>query len=282
MIKSNVGYYSTYYFVPSFVRNIYGTNRYPNTGRESNLIFVRNDNTFYNQTVHVKEYTANYFSQSLLWEEKFIEMIASTVLTGYIFAYILNREPVIILPDKLVIRHRTSENVNHLLTLGVLVGNKSRFKIHDVRCTVSCFYVKKNKEPLLTNSEFQVFQEVHSIHNYFRFSFELEKFPRKILYDFIEKDPVCLELDAINVSIRGHSNLLGNTFMISKKYKLSDLVIDEHVPQITYSIKNPLSGKKILDIIRWDELNRIEEVCEKKRIKTIKEIKKIIDNKSKV
>lgn len=219
---------------------------------------------------------------AVLSVQKFIEMIASTVLTGYIFAYILNREPVIILPDKLVIRHRTSENVNHLLTLGVLIGNKSRFKIHDVRCTVSCFYVKKKKEPMLTNSEFQVFQEVHSIHNYFRFSFELEEFPRKILYDFIEKDPVCLELDAINVSIRGHSNLMGNTFLISKKYKLSDLVIDEHVPQITYSIKNPLSGKKMFDIIRWDELKRIEEVCEKKRVKTIKEIKRIIENKSNI
>lgn len=275
IIKSILLYLIFYFGISAIFCSLYYYN-------ELNSIFSFDEVLIYSLLGNLNEEIKKKGLLAVLSVQKFIEMIASTVLTGYIFAYILNREPVIILPDKLVIRHRTSENVNHLLTLGVLVGNKSRFKIHDVRCTVSCFYVKKNKEPLLTNSEFQVFQEVHSIHNYFRFSFELEKFPRKILYDFIEKDPVCLELDAINVSIRGHSNLLGNTFMISKKYKLSDLVIDEHVPQITYSIKNPLSGKKILDIIRWDELNRIEEVCEKKRIKTIKEIKKIIDNKSKV
>ena len=38
----------------------------------------------------------------ILSVQRFIEMICSTVLTGYIFAYILNREPQIILPDKLI------------------------------------------------------------------------------------------------------------------------------------------------------------------------------------
>ena len=166
----------------------------------------------------------------ILSVQRFIEMICSTVLTGYIFAYILNREPQIILPDKLIVRHRTSENVNHQLTLGVLVGNKSRFKVYDVRCIVHCFYLKNKKEPMLTNSEFEIVQEVHAIDNYFRFSFELEKFPRKILKDFITKDSTCLEIDSISVSVSGHSNILGNTFLISKKYKLTDLIIDEHVP----------------------------------------------------
>lgn len=208
--------------------------------------------------------------------QRFAETICLTVLTGYIFAYILNRESQIILPDKLVIRHRTSENVNHLLTLGILVGNKSRFKVHDVKCTVSCFYLKKKSEPLLTNSEFQIVQEVHTIDNYFRFSFELRKFPRKVLQDFVNKDTLCLEIDTISVSISGHSNILGNTFLISKKYKLTDLIIDEHVPQVKYSIKNPLTKKKIFEFIKWDELNRMEEVSEKKRVKTIDEIKDII------
>lgn len=211
----------------------------------------------------------------LLAVQKFFEMICLTVLTGYVFAYILNREPQIVLPDKLVIRHRTSENVNHLLTIGVLVGNKSRFKIHDVKCTVSCSYIKK-KAPLLTNSEFQIIQEIHAIDNYFRFSFELNKFPRKILRDFIEKDPFCLEYDTINVSISGHSNLLGNTFLISRKYKLTDLIIDEHVPQVKYSIQNPITKKKMFEFMRWDELQKIEEVSEKKRVKTVNEIRELV------
>ncbi len=70
---------------------------------------------------------------------------------------------------------------------------------------------------MLTNGEFEIVQEVHAIDNYFRFSFELGKFPRKILKDFITKDSTCLEIDSISVSVSGHSNILGNTFLISKK-----------------------------------------------------------------
>lgn len=83
MISSNVGYYSTYYFVPSFVNNIYGTNKYPNTGQDSNVIFVRNDNTYYNQSVHVKKYTVDYYSQSIIFEEKFVEMIKNLNFENY-------------------------------------------------------------------------------------------------------------------------------------------------------------------------------------------------------
>ena len=159
------------------------------------------------------------------------------------------------------------------------VGNKSRFKIYDIRCTVSCFYVKKKVDPVLTNGEFELVQEIHALDNFFRFSFELEKFPKKILQDFVRKDPVCLEMDTIRVSVSGHSNLLGNTFLISKKYKLTDLVIDEHVPKIKYYARNPFTQKNILKCIKWRELNYIEEGSEKKRVKTIEEIKNIIKNK---
>lgn len=55
-------------------------------------------------------------------------------------------------------------------------------------------------------------QSIHSIDNYFRFSFDLKKFPRKILHDFIKKDPACLDLDTISIAISGNSNFLVNTF----------------------------------------------------------------------
>lgn len=41
------------------------------------------------------------------------------------------------------------------------------------------FLFKNKKEPMLTNSEFEIVQEVHAIDNYFRFSFELENFHEK-------------------------------------------------------------------------------------------------------
>lgn len=211
----------------------------------------------------------------LLSAQQFVEMLCTTVLTGYIFAYILNREPKILLPDKLIIRHRTSENVEKLLTLGVMVGNKNRFKIHDVRCTVSCCYLKSSTDSRLTNSDFQITEEVYSIDNFYRFSFPLKRFPRKILQDFLNKDPRCLEIDTIRVSVSGHSNMIGNAFLVSKKYKLSDLVIDEHMPDAKNAIKNPITKKKMFEFIRWDELFRIEEVGEDERQKTIDEIRQI-------
>ena len=205
----------------------------------------------------------------------FFEMVCTTVYTGYIFAYILNREPKLILPSKLILRHRTDENLHKNLTLAVLIGNKSRFKLHNVTCTISCFYSKKGKNPNYANGEFQLTQSVHSIDNYFRFSFDLKKFPRKILRDFITKEPACLNHDTINITISGHSNFIGNTFLITKSYKLFDIVIDEHIPQIKYAIKIPFFNKTF-HTNSWNELLRIKEASEKHRINTITEIKQLI------
>ena len=213
--------------------------------------------------------------------QKFIQMILTTILTGYIFTYILNREPKIILPDKLTIRHRTSENVNHLLTLGILVGNKSRHKIYEVQCVVSCVYLKYNNDSDKINGEFQLVENIHAIDNYYRFSFELEKFPKKMLEDFLDKNTRSLEADTISVSVSGHSKILGNSFLITKKYKLTDLIIDEHTPSLTetHKIKN-LFTKKPWVYIKWDEFNKVEEVSESEREKTVDEIRKIIEKKS--
>lgn len=212
--------------------------------------------------------------------QKLLELIYASVLTGYIFAYILNKEPRIILPNKLVIRHRTSENVNGLLTLGILVGNKSRMNLYDVCCTVTCHYLKKKNNPDMTNSEFQIKQEIHRLSNYYRFSFDLKEFPRKLLKDFIKKEPICLEIDAITVSISGKSNLLGSEFIVDRRYNLSEIVIDEHTPDLRYDLKNPFTGKKIYQFIKWKNLNSFEEVSESKRNKTINEINSIIENKT--
>lgn len=208
-----------------------------------------------------------------------LELIYASVLTGYIFAYILNREPRIVFPSKLVIRHRTSENVKNLLTFGILIGNKSKFNLHDVCCTVTCYYLKNKKNPNLTNGEFQIKQEIHMLENFYRFSFDLKEFPSKILKDYIQKDSACLEVDSINVSISGHSNLLGNKFIINKRYKLSEIVIDEHVPDLKYDIKNPLTNKRLYQVIRWKEIDNFKEVSEADRKRTINEIKVIIDSK---
>ena len=95
--------------------------------------------------------------------------------------------------------------------------------------------------------------------------------------------------ETIIVSITGNSNYIGNSFKISKKYTLSDIVYDEHEPKITKikkniftgkELRNPLNGK-IIKKIDWDELSKIVEVDEIGRRKSVKEIRYIIKNMKK-
>lgn len=186
-----------------------------------------------------------------------LNFIVDSVFAGYVFAYMLNRTPNIMLPQKLVIRHRTSENVNGLLSLGVLVGNKSRYALHSVKCIVSCSYVKR-ENPLYMNVEFQLEQEIQQLHNYFRFSFDIDKFPRKFLSDFVfqKNRAICVENDSITITITGNANNLGNTFLVSKKYTLNDIIYDEHIPDLSRTIKNPFTGKPLYKLIKWHNFNK--------------------------
>ena len=219
--------------------------------------------------------------------QKIIETSALAVLTSYIFAYILNREPSLIFPDKLVIRHRTSWESRNKLTLGILVGNKSHFNIHNAICTVTCTYIKQT-EPLLINSEITLSDERTVLENFYRFSFDLTKFPRQILKDILDK-PEYYDKDIISVCITGNCNYLGNSFRRIKKYKLSDIVFDEHIPHPSSVRKNIFTGKdltypfseKTIKKMHWDEITRVVEVDENKRNATVKEIKKIIRNMKK-
>ncbi len=217
-----------------------------------------------------------------------IEVSAGTVLTGYVFAYILNREPRIIFPNKLVIRHRTSWETKDKITLGILIGNKSSYCIHNVVCSITCSYIKQT-EPLLINSEFTLHDERIVLENYYRFSYDLTKFPKQILKDIIEK-PTYFQEQTITVCITGNCNLIGNSFKILKKYKLSDIVFDEHVPVISHPRKNIFIDKelvnpftkKVLMKIKWDEINKVVEADEDRKNISIKEIQYIIRQKERL
>ena len=222
-----------------------------------------------------------YFVQNIA------EVAAIAILTSYIFAFILNREPRIIFPDKLVIRHRTSWEAKNKLTLGILIGNRNHYDIHNAVCSVTCSYIKQ-ENPLLINSEFTLTDERISLENYYRFSFDLAKFPKQVLKDIIEK-PTYFDKETIAVSITGNCNYIGNSFKISKKYKLSDIVYDEHTPVISHIRKNRITGnnlvnpftKKDMKKIDWIELKRIVEVDEDQRNVSVNEIKYIIKKKKK-
>lgn len=236
------------------------------------------------ETIQIEE---NIFSVIIFFTDKIVDASAIAVLTSFIFAYILNKEPQIVFPTKLVIRHRTSWESRNKLTMGIMIGNRSHYDLHNVVCSITCSYIKQ-EEPLLINSEFTLCEERICLENYYRFSFDLSKFPRQVLKDILDK-PSYWKEETIVVCVTGNCNGIGNSFRITKKYNLSDIVYDEHEPRITVLRKNIFTGnnlknpftKKNISKIRWEEVHRIVDVNEEGREKSIKEIKYMIKSKKK-
>ena len=205
------------------------------------------------------------------------ELIIFSVFTSYVFAYILNREPRIVFPDKLVIRHRTSEGSKGNLYLCIMIGNKSRTKIHNAVCTLSCYYIQEN-DPKKTNGEFMIKMEQPSIDNYFRFSCDVSILPKKIIKDFYSSNPIGLEHDVIKVNLSGNLNTLGNSFLLEKSYKISDITIGENYIDLKYDVVNPFTGKALYRKVKWKEIKRVDDIDKHKKQIIKKELKQIIDS----
>lgn len=250
-----------------------------------NLIFT--DYLYYQFVNGYVEINRNIITGVVCFIQNIMEVSAAAILSGYMFAYILNQEPKIIFPDKLVIRYKTSQEAKDKITLGVLIGNRSNYNIHNVICSITCSYIKQ-EEPLLINSEFTLAEERILLENYYRFSFDLSKFPKQILEDIIKK-PMYYKDETIVVSITGNCNYIGNSFRVFQKYNLSDIVYDQHEPVILYTRKNRFTGKelvnpfnkKIIKRMDWNELKKIIEVDEDRRSIFVNEIKYIIRGKQK-
>lgn len=270
-------FYLVYKFILSSILFIYRCDR--SLGFEEFLYYQ-----YHNRFIEI---SSNCITGVIYLVQNVIDVSATAVLTSFIFTYILNKEPKIIFPDKLVIRHRTSWEEKNKLTLGILVGNKNKYNIHNAVCSITCSYIKQ-ENPLLINSEFTLKDERILLQNYYRFSFDLTKFPKQILKDIIEK-PVYYDKETIIVSITGNCNYLGNSFKVSREYKLSDIVYDEHIPHISFvrkniftgkDLKNPFTGKTVFRI-DWNEMTKIVDADESKRNISVNEIRYIIKNKKK-
>jgi len=218
--------------------------------------------------------------------QQITEVSAIALLTSYIVSYISHRDLKLILPEKLVIRHRTSEGSDKKISLGILVGNRYKFSIYHVECAITFTYIKK-LTPRLVNSEVTLYQNQIWLHNFYRFSFDLEDFPISILKDIIEK-PEYYKEESITLTISGSGNDIGE-FKVSKSYDLSQIIYDEHIPKIICNKKNLITAKDIIDkktkkpktYIDWTEITRVEEVNEELRRKSVNEILTIIQNKLK-
>lgn len=213
--------------------------------------------------------------------KQLIEGIIFAVLGSAIFAYILNRDKKIILPDKLVLRRRTSEGSNGVLTLGVLLGNPGKEWIYDVQCIVNCSYTKSVSEGIVQrNSEVVRKEERDFVQNYYRFSFKVSDFPHTFWEHYINRDEIYVDNDYIFVIILGTSDGIGGKFKYTKRYSLQDIVVDFHEPEKRFkkTVTNVFTHKQKTKI-DWKEFPRVIEAGENEREGVIKEIKEIIKNK---
>ena len=210
--------------------------------------------------------------------QSIVELVLFSVFTSYIFAYILNREPKIIFPDKIVIRPRTSEGSMNKLYFCVMIGNKSRANIHNAICTVNCIYLKNDK-PIQMNSEVTLVQTHPVLTNFYRFSFEVETFPKKMLEDILKQPPLAVEHDRINVSITGNLNTFGNNFRLAKSYKISDIVIAENYTNLKHTVKNPFTGKSLFQKMKWNQIKNIIEIDKSQKQEIKKKLREIANTK---
>lgn len=210
--------------------------------------------------------------------QQFLEVVCTSVMTGFILRVILTKEPKIVFPDKLVIRYTTQDN-GKVLSLGILLGNRNKNIIYDAECILQLIYKPEEGRRKIVDKTEKVF----FIENYYRFSFPLEsKVPNGIIGHLVEnmkKD--ARHDDEINVSIRGYFIAKGNTFLISKKYRLEDIIIakNDH-SNIEKDIKIPILGKTVR-YIDWKAINQYEEVSEEERKQIIAEMEDIIRSECK-
>lgn len=216
---------------------------------------------------------------SVMAVKNLIENIALAILASYIFTFILNQGTKIIFPEKLVLRRRTSEGSEGKLTLGILVGNPGKRLLLDVKCNVHCTYLKYGGEYKKKNNEIYLNQTIEFLDNYYRFSFEISKFPKIFWQHYLERREEYIEDDILTVTIAGKTDGLGGCFRVAKQYSIKDIIVDVHEPEKYFkkTTKSFLGTKKKIKF-DWKKFPMFIEAGENERSNIIEEIKKYVGN----
>ncbi len=247
--------------VSAFFLNIYLNNKYFDA-----LII-----TFGNQIPQNGE--VNYPINFIIIFKDIVEGIALAILASFIFTHLLNREPKIIFPEKLVLRRRTSEGSEGKLVLGILIGNPNKKLLYDIKCNVNCVYLKHDGDIIQRNGETYLNYNVDFMQNYFRFSFDIKDFPKTFWKHYLEKNEKYIDNDFLRINISGKMNGLGGCFRVNHDYFIQDIIVDTHEPEKRFKKKNQtfFTGKEKIKI-DWKEFPKYIEAGEDERRNIISEI----------
>lgn len=226
--------------------------------------------------------------QVALDAKNLFEGITFAILTSAVFIYVVNREVNIVFPEKLVLRRRTSEGSEGMLTLSAMIGNPERKWLYHVCCTMNCIYSKdsdnvscvNNRVP--TNNETYLHQDVEIFQNYYRFSFDVDRIPKtfwdnyskwidanpsissgnerpiilkSVLQVLFKKKPKDNPKDALIVMIEGKTKGLNGDFRVIKRYGFQDIVVapndlDESNKSFETRKRSAFTGKEKVEI-KW-------------------------------
>lgn len=211
--------------------------------------------------------------------------IAAAIMTGCIFQQLLNKRPKIELPLKLAIRRR---NADKAVVLNVVAGNKGKGFLHNVKCTITCYYVWRDRQEISANvqsaaemnGEYVRQTEAMVVQNFLRFAFEVADFPATFLDDYLSKREAAVDKDYILVTLSGYIDFMGELrpFQIVQSYHFKDIVIGDYIERRTEIQTNPFTGKEKKKIL-WNNVMNPVDISEEARQEIVTEIKAALDSK---
>jgi len=184
---------------------------------------------------------------------KFIIGISFPVFTSFIFYYLINRQPEIVFPDKLLIR-RTSDGC---LVLSILLGNKdyerSGYYLYDVECKIKYSFAVDRINRYRRNAKTQLTSFTSVFIGFYRFSFSLSEFPACFINSILSQDDISL-MDTVMFTVSGKFGPWNSGFIVSKTYDLSTIYLASNNEEIYKEIDN---GGKIKEIFTWKNMNNL-------------------------
>lgn len=216
------------------------------------------------------------------WNIIAIQYLANSVfvpiISGVIFYYILNRPPKVTLPKRLIMRARTSEGSQGILTLSMKIANKDKHKMYNVSCQLVYSYYKNDHHTY--NRETNFIDSIPYIDKTYRFSFELEGFPSSFLRTYLSKNSVNYRNDRILVIVTGKFGSFGDAFLIEREYGFEDIEVAKDTERL-YGYKLKEDGTLESTKINFSNLDKVIPYSEDERSKINKTVKRLIEQKEK-
>lgn len=185
--------------------------------------------------------------------------IAIAILTGRLFEILINKQPKVYLPKKLVIYRSHSDNV---IRLGVTVGNPNKAFLNDVKCVISCYFAQiayentssATQENINMNGKYRNTSSAAEVQNYYRFDFPILELPVEFLQGYAENSTLSKH-NYILVTVSGTCDHLGvqRPFQIKKVYRTGDIIIGKSAARFSKTRRNPKTQKE-RRIILWSNV----------------------------